>query len=134
MKAAQEKKGEEICVLDLRDLSSFTDFFVILNGNSSRQNVALFESVEEELKKTGLRPLSVEGKENAEWILMDYGFFLVHVFTRNVQGLLLLGQALGRCSQDSILVLDFSSSESLFCMDHFAHGPEIRVAGTNPNA
>lgn len=83
VKAAQERKGEEICVLDLRDVASFTDFFVILNGNSSRQNIALFESVEEELKKTGVRPLSVEGKENAEWILMDYGFFLVHVFTRN---------------------------------------------------
>jgi ribosome-associated protein len=83
VKAAQERKGEEICVLDLRDVASFTDFFVILNGNSSRQNIALFESVEEELKKTGIRPLSVEGKENAEWILMDYGFFLVHVFTRN---------------------------------------------------
>ena len=83
VKAAQERKGEEICVLDLRDVASFTDFFVIMNGNSSRQNIALFESVEEELKKTGIRPLSVEGKENAEWILMDYGFFLVHVFTRN---------------------------------------------------
>ena len=83
VKAAQARKGEEICVLDLRDVSSFTDFFVIMHGNSSRQNVALYEGVEEELKRTGVRPLSVEGKENAEWILMDYGFFLVHVFTWN---------------------------------------------------
>jgi ribosome-associated protein len=83
VKAAQARKGEEICVLDLRDVSSFTDFFVIMHGNSSRQNVALYEGVEEELKRTGVRPLSVEGKKNAEWILMDYGFFLVHVFTRN---------------------------------------------------
>lgn len=83
VKAAQAKKGEEICVLDLRDVSSFTDFFVIMHGNSSRQNIALYEGVEEELKRTGVRPLSVEGKENAEWILMDYGDFLVHVFTRS---------------------------------------------------
>lgn len=83
VKAAQAKKGEEICVLDLRDVSSFTDFFVIMYGNSSRQNIALYEGVEEELKRTGVRPLSVEGKENAEWILMDYGDFLVHVFTRS---------------------------------------------------
>jgi len=83
VKAAQARKGEEICVLDLRDVSSFTDFFVILNGNSSRQNVALYEGIEEELKRTGVRPLSVEGEKNAEWILMDYGFFLIHVFTRN---------------------------------------------------
>ncbi len=83
VKAAQARKGEEICVLDLRDVSSFTDFFVIMHGNSSRQNMALYEGIEEELKRKGVRPLSVEGKENAEWILMDYGFFLVHVFTRN---------------------------------------------------
>jgi len=82
VKAAQARKGEEIRVLDLRDVSSFTDFFIITHGNSSRQNVALYESIEEELKRTGLRPLSVEGKENAEWILMDYGSFLVHIFTR----------------------------------------------------
>jgi ribosome-associated protein len=83
VKAAQARKGEEICVLDLRDVSSFTDFFVIMHGNSSRQNIALYEGVEGELKRTGVRPLSVEGKENAEWILMDYGDFLVHVFTRS---------------------------------------------------
>lgn len=83
VKAAQARKGEEICVLDLRDVSSFTDFFVIMHGNSSRQNIALYEGVEEELNRTGVRPLSVEGKENAEWILMDYGDFLVHVFTRS---------------------------------------------------
>lgn len=85
VKAAQARKGEEICVLDLRDVASFTDFFVILHGNSSRQNIALYTGVEEDLKRTGVQPLSVEGKENAEWILMDYGFFLVHVFTRNTR-------------------------------------------------
>lgn len=83
VKAAQARKGEEICVLDLRDVSSFTDFFVIMHGNSSRQNIALYEGVKEELKSKGVRPLSVEGKENAEWILMDFGDFLVHVFTRS---------------------------------------------------
>jgi ribosome-associated protein len=85
VKAAQARKGEEICVLDLRDVASFTDFFVILHGNSSRQNIALYTGVEEDLKRTGVQPLGVEGKENAEWILMDYGFFLVHVFTRNTR-------------------------------------------------
>jgi ribosome-associated protein len=85
VKAAQARKGEEICVLDLRDVASFTDFFVILHGNSSRQNIALYAGVEEDLKRTGVQPLGVEGKENAEWILMDYGFFLVHVFTRNAR-------------------------------------------------
>ncbi len=85
VKAAQARKGEEICVLDLRDIASFTDFFVIMHGNSSRHNIALFTGVEEDLKRIGVRPLSVEGKENAEWILMDYGFFLVHVFSKQTR-------------------------------------------------
>ena len=85
VKAAQARKGEEICVLDLRDIASFTDFFIILHGNSSRHNIALFTGVEEDLKGIGVRPLSVEGKENAEWILMDYGFFLVHVFSKKTR-------------------------------------------------
>jgi ribosome-associated protein len=80
-KTSEDKKAEGLCVLDLRDLSSFTDFFIIMNGNSSRHNLALMEGIEEELKKTGLRPLSIEGRETAEWVLMDYGFFLVHVFS-----------------------------------------------------
>ena len=81
VKTAQQKKGEEICVLDLRELSSFTDFFIIMQGNSTRQNAALCEAIESELKKTGARPFGVEGKENAEWILMDYGHLCVHIFS-----------------------------------------------------
>ncbi len=81
VKAAQAKMGEGIRVLDLRDLSAFTDFFVIMNGNSSRHNAALLEAVEDELKASGFRPLSVEGRGSADWGLLDYGFFLVHVFS-----------------------------------------------------
>jgi ribosome-associated protein len=82
IKASQAKKGEDILVLDLREISSFTDFFVIMHGNSTRQNVALYESVEEELRKQNIRPLSVEGAEHGEWILIDYGSFIVHVFSK----------------------------------------------------
>lgn len=85
VKAGQAKKGEDLVVLDLRGLSSFTDFFVIMHGNSPRQNVALYESVEQELRKNNVRPLSVEGRENAEWILVDYGSFIVHVFSRRAR-------------------------------------------------
>ena len=85
VKASQAKKGEELVVLDLRGLSSFTDFFVIMHGNSPRQNIALYESVEQELRKKNIRPLSVEGRENAEWILVDYGNFIVHVFSRRAR-------------------------------------------------
>ena len=76
------KKAEGLCVLDLRELTSFTDFFLVMNGTSSRQNAAVAEAVEAALKPAGLRPLSVEGRESAEWILLDYGSLVVHVFSR----------------------------------------------------
>jgi len=85
VKAAQAKKAEEVQVLDLREASSFTDYFVILHGNSARQNGALSEAIAQELKKDGVRPLGVEGTAHGEWILMDYGFFVVHVFSRQAR-------------------------------------------------
>jgi ribosome-associated protein len=85
VKASQAKKAEDILVLDLRELTSFTDFFVIMTGNSSRQNVAIYESIEQDLKKQKTRPLGIEGQEMAEWILMDYGNFVVHVFSRRAR-------------------------------------------------
>lgn len=85
VKAGQAKKGEELVILDLRGLCSFTDFFIIMHGNSPRQNLALHESVEQELKRENIVRLSVEGLENAEWILMDYGSFIVHIFSKRAR-------------------------------------------------
>jgi ribosome-associated protein len=85
VKAGQAKKAEDILVLDLREISTFTDYFVIMTGNSSRQNVAIYENIEQELKKGKFQPLGVEGKELAEWILVDYGSFIVHVFSRRTR-------------------------------------------------
>jgi ribosome-associated protein len=82
VEAALGRKAEDLAVLDLREISSFTDFFVITNGTSSRQNAAIAEAVEAALKAHGLRPLSVEGLERAEWVLLDYGSLVVHVFSR----------------------------------------------------
>lgn len=82
VEACLSRKAEDLCVLDLRELSSFTDFFLVTNGGSSRQNGAIGEAVEAALKPAGLRPLSVEGRESAEWILLDYGSLVVHVFSR----------------------------------------------------
>lgn len=94
-KAGQSKKAEDIVILDLTTISSFTDFFIIMNGNSSRQNVAIQDAVEEALKKEKIRPLSVEGKENAEWILMDYGNFIVHIFSEKARQYYLLEKLWG---------------------------------------
>ncbi len=85
VKASLAKKGEELIVLDLRGISSFTDYFIITHGNSQRQNLALHESIELQLKKADIRPLSVEGKEHSEWILMDYGSFIIHIFSKKAR-------------------------------------------------
>lgn len=86
VKTSQDRKAEDIVVLDLRDVSTFTDFFVIVTGNSTRQNTAIYESIEQELKKGRMMPIGVEGRDLAEWILIDYGSFVVHVFSKQARG------------------------------------------------
>lgn len=68
-------------MFDLHDITSFADYFVICHGSNPRQIQAISDAVGEELDKEGERPISVEGYQNAEWILMDYGDFLVHIFS-----------------------------------------------------
>lgn len=85
IKAGKAKKGEHIVVIGLKEISSFTDYFIIISGNSSRQNIAIYENIEKELKKENIYPLHVEGKENAEWILMDYGNFILHIFSKETR-------------------------------------------------
>jgi ribosome-associated protein len=85
--AADEKKAQDIRVLDLRDITSFTDFFVICTGASTRQNQAISDGIQLDLKKLGDTPVSVEGYGNAEWILMDYGDYLVHIFLDRARAL-----------------------------------------------
>lgn len=85
VKASQAKKAEDIVVLDLQGISSFTDYFIIMQGNSKRQNLAIYENIETELKNENIRPLSIEGRKNAEWILMDYGSFIIHIFSKEAR-------------------------------------------------
>ena len=78
--AASEKKALEIVILDLRDIANFTDYFLISSGANERQVQAIADEVVEKLKKSGTPAARVEGYRSAEWILMDYGDFIVHVF------------------------------------------------------
>ncbi len=78
--AAWEKKAFNLTVLDLRDIASFTDYFVIASGTNRRQVQAISDEVVEQLKHSGTRAARVEGYQTAEWILVDYGDFVVHVF------------------------------------------------------
>jgi ribosome-associated protein len=78
--ACEEVKGQEISVLDVHTLSDFADFFVIVSGRSDRQVQGITNRVIEELIKSGARPLSVEGYEDGQWVLVDCGDVVVHVF------------------------------------------------------
>jgi ribosome-associated protein len=80
VEAARDKKAEDLLVLDLRALDSFTDFFVICSGHNTRQVQAIADAVEDGLRKEQVRPAHVEGFARAEWVLLDYFDFVVHVF------------------------------------------------------
>jgi ribosome-associated protein len=81
VRAAEAKKAADIKVLDLSGITSFTDYFVICTGNNARQIQAISDEIGERLKAAGERPISLEGYDQAEWVLADYGDFLVHVFS-----------------------------------------------------
>jgi ribosome-associated protein len=81
VRAALDKKAANVVVLDLRNTPAFTDFFVLCSGQNQRQIKAIADSVEEALRTAKIRPAHVEGYERAEWILMDFFSFIVHVFT-----------------------------------------------------
>ena len=80
LSAALEKKALDLTVLDLRGIASFTDFFVITTGTNRRQCQAISDEIVEQLKRSGTRAARVEGFQTAEWILIDYGDFVVHIF------------------------------------------------------
>jgi ribosome-associated protein len=80
LSAAGEKKAINSVVLDLREIASFTDYFLITNGTNERQVQAISDEVVETLKKAGTPAARVEGYKTAEWILLDYGDFVVHIF------------------------------------------------------
>ena len=80
VQAASNKKAETIKILDLRALSTFTEYFVICSGQSDRQVQAIADSVCSELKDGGFNPISIEGYRDGRWIVVDYGDIVIHVF------------------------------------------------------
>lgn len=85
VKAALGKKATGLVVLDVRKLTSIADVFIICSGHSNRQVAAIAEFIQVELKKHGLKPLSVEGKKEGHWVLLDYGYVIIHVFYEPVR-------------------------------------------------
>lgn len=82
---AESRKAFDLKVLDLREITSFTDYFVICSVSNPRQAHAVCDDIEKGLKETGELPVSIEGYDAAEWILMDYGDFLVHIFSETAR-------------------------------------------------
>jgi ribosome-associated protein len=81
VRAALDKKAHDVVVLDLRHTPAFTDFFLLCSGQNPRQVHAIADAVEDTLKDAKVRPAHIEGYDRAEWILMDYFTFIVHIFT-----------------------------------------------------
>ncbi len=86
LEAIDEHKGRDLVVLDMREVSAFTDFMVICTGRSEPHVQALSDAVEEELMKLGGKPDHIEGRSSANWILLDYFDLIVHVFTPEARG------------------------------------------------
>ena len=80
IEAALDKKAQDAVVVELGDICSFTNYFLICTGTSTRHNQTIADHIQETLKKQGVRPLHIEGHTEGEWILLDYVDFVVHIF------------------------------------------------------
>lgn len=78
--AMADKKAKDIRILDISEISVLADYFLIASGSNKNQVQAMVDQVQEELHKAGFRPKQVEGYQTANWILLDYGDIIVHVF------------------------------------------------------
>jgi ribosome-associated protein len=83
--AVMGKKAIDLVVLDVRKLTSVSDIFIICSGRSNRQVSAIAEHIQVNLKKHAIKPLSVEGKKEGHWVLLDYGHVIIHVFYEPVR-------------------------------------------------
>ena len=83
--AAQDRKALDLSVLDLEGISSFTSYFLICSGTSTRHAQAICDAILEGLEKSGTAPTHIEGYALAEWILMDYLNFIVHIFSERAR-------------------------------------------------
>ena len=83
--AVMGKKAMDLVVLDVRELTSVSDIFIICSGRSNRQVSAIAEYIQVNLKKHAIKPLSVEGRKEGHWVLLDYGHVIIHIFYEPVR-------------------------------------------------
>lgn len=82
---ALQKKAKDVVVLNVKEISSFTDYLLICSGAADRQVQAISAAIQEYLKKAGIRPLGVEGEANGQWILLDYDDVVISVFQESLR-------------------------------------------------
>ena len=85
IKAIYGKKAFDVTVIDVQGLTSVADIFIICSGSSNRQVSAIAEHIQKELKNYKIKPLSVEGIKEGQWVLLDYGHIIIHVFYDTVR-------------------------------------------------
>jgi len=85
LKAALEKKALDPVLLELKGMTSFTDYFLLCGGKSDRQVQAIAQRIAEALGELGIRPLGLEGMSEGKWVLMDYGDLVIHVFLEPIR-------------------------------------------------
>ena len=85
MQVVLSKKVKDPVILDVSKLTSYADTFIICSGRSNRQVSAIADHVQQTLKQQGIRPISVDGKKEGHWILMDYGDIIIHIFYDSVR-------------------------------------------------
>ena len=84
-RVALEKKATDVVILEVGNLTSIADYFVICSGSSERQVNAISEAIQDELKRTFKAQAVVEGSSSATWVLLDYGDIIVHIFHENIR-------------------------------------------------
>ena len=110
VQAALDKKAQDVVVLDLRHTPAFTDYFVLCSGHNQRQVKAIADAVEETLRAAKVRPAHVEGYDRADWVLMDFFNFVVHIFSPQTRAFYSLERLWG--DAERIDVSDESAADS----------------------
>lgn len=109
-----DKKGRNILVLDLEGVSSLTSYVVIAEGNIDRHTRAMAIAIKHKLHELGMTPLNIEGEKEGDWIVLDYGIIVIHLFVSDLRELYALEQLLhsGKVIDVKIKVSDEALSES----------------------
>lgn len=100
--ALDEKKAENIVILNIGEVSVIADYFIIANGNNPSQITAMIDEVQKKLAELGHTPVSIEGIRNTSWVLMDYGDLIVHVFSKEDREFYDLERIWADCAQVDI--------------------------------